>query len=265
MTNMNTVQIPATFDYHHQIAEVVMVGLGGTGSQAARSLSRIVYDLKRRGHHTPRLKFVDPDVIELKNTGRQMYLPAEIGQNKAVTLAKRFNLALGLQIVAYAEPFDPEKHVTRYGSLVVGCVDNHLARIALSQVNGLWLDSGNDRFSGQVSLGSTSDKAQIMRCIKQEHYTELPNAALLFPQLLEPESVTPAVVTPVAAESCAERLETAEQGLLVNDQLGIIVGEYLYKLLNGLPIKTFLTYVDTESLSMRSLPITAESLRAQLG
>src|SRR5579864_8596042 len=115
--------IPRPFDYHQQISEVVLVGIGGTGSQVARSLCRIVYDLRRRGHHTPTLKFVDPDFVEANNVGRQMFTEADIGKSKAAVLAARFNLAMGLSITAYTEPFDAEKHMAHYGTLVVGCVD----------------------------------------------------------------------------------------------------------------------------------------------
>jgi PRTRC genetic system ThiF family protein len=255
---MNIPQIPHPFDFHQQISEVVLVGLGGTGSQVARTLCRIVYDLRRRGHHTPSIKFVDPDLVEMKNVGRQMFTEADVGRNKAVTLARRFNLAMGLNIVAYPELFDGEKHVGRYGTLLVGCVDNHLARLELSKVRALWLDCGNDRASGQVCLGNTSRKEEVQRCIKSGQYTHLPNAALLFPQLLEPESEIKPVTIPAA--SCADLVEMGDQVLLVNDMIGIVAGEYIYKLLNRLPITTFLTYADTEALSMRSVPVMSEVL-----
>ncbi len=257
--------IPRPFDFHQQISEVVLVGTGGTGSQVARTLCRVVFDLRRRGHHTPALKFVDPDTVEAKNVGRQMFTDADIGKSKAAVLASRFNLAMGLQIAAYTEPFDAEKHTSRFGSLVVGCVDNHLARLELSKVHGLWLDAGNERTGGQVCIGNTSDSAEVQRCIKNDHFTHLPNAALLFPQLLESESPAPQSVIPAApAVSCAEQVEAGSQALLVNDAVGIVAGEYLYKLLNRLPVTTFLTYIDTEALSMRSLPITAENLQSYL-
>src|SRR5690242_15728890 len=125
---MSKLEIPYPFDFHQQLSEVVLVGTGGTGSQVARTLCRIVYDLRRRGHHTPSLKFVDPDVVDLKNVGRQMFTESQIGKPKATTLAAHFNLAMALGIVAYAELFDADKHASHYGSLVIGCVDNHLAR-----------------------------------------------------------------------------------------------------------------------------------------
>ena len=123
---MTPLQVPQPFDFHQTISEVVLCGCGGTGSQVARTLCRVIFDLRRRGHHTPTLKFVDPDLVEAKNVGRQMFTEADIGNHKATCLARRFNLAMGLNITAYIEPFDAEKHVARYGSLVVGCVDNHV-------------------------------------------------------------------------------------------------------------------------------------------
>lgn len=255
---MNKLEIPHPFDFHQQLSEVVLVGTGGTGSQVARTLGRIVYDLRRRGHHVPSLKFVDPDVVEPKNVGRQMFTENDIGKPKATTLATRFNLAMGLGITAYVEPFDANKHTSRYGSLVVGCVDNHIARRELSKVSGLWLDCGNDKTSGQVCLGNTSKPDEVKRAIKTNLFSYLPNAALIFPQLLEPEPTPEPSPTPAA--SCADLVEQGEQALLVNDMVGIIAGEYLHKLLNRLPIRTFLTYVDSDVLSMRSVSITEENL-----
>jgi PRTRC genetic system ThiF family protein len=254
--------LPYVFDYPQQIREVVLVGCGGSGSQAARSLGRIVYDLRRRGHHTPMLKFVDPDIVEPKNVGRQMYLDADCGQFKAEALASRFNLALGLNIVAYAEAFDPDKHCGRYGTLLVGCVDNHLARTALCEPkHAILLDAGNSQSGGQVSLGTTSDPQDIRHCIQRKRFQHLPNIALVFPQLLLPEEPTP-IQPATPAPSCAEQVETGEQDLLVNDAMGTILAHYLYRLLNHLPITTFLTVLDaSDSFTARSTAITPENLQ----
>jgi len=153
-----------------------------------------------------------------------------------------------------------EKHASRYGTLVIGCVDNHLARLELSRVSGLWLDAGNDRTSGQVCIGNTSNPAEVRRCIKSDQFTHLPNAALLFPQLLEPEPTPAPLPVPMPTVSCADLVETGDQALLVNDMIGIVAGEYVYKLLNRLPVLSFLTYIDTESLSMQSVPITVDTI-----
>src|SRR5579871_4736397 len=179
------------FDPNIHIVKVTLVGLGGTGAQIARHVARIVYDMRRSRLHTPKLVFIDPDTVEEKNVGRQLFTRAEIGQNKAVALMRRFNCALGLDITAIPEAIRVEQHFERNGgNLVIGAVDNHLARRELAQVQGVWLDCGNHRASGQVILGNTSDRDFALRNIDgHEHrYAYLPNAALLFPALLAPES-----------------------------------------------------------------------------
>lgn len=124
------------FEPRHGINHVVVVGVGGTGSALVRTVARILYDMNRRGLFTPRMTLIDPDTVEEKNVGRQMFTPADVGQNKAVLLARRFNLALGLDITAFPEPFDPERHPSGHGTLLVGCVDNHEARRTLARAEG---------------------------------------------------------------------------------------------------------------------------------
>jgi hypothetical protein len=114
------------FEPRYAIEHVVVVGLGGTGSQLARTIARIIYDMYQNGLHTPSILFVDPDRVEEKNVGRQMFTAADVGEFKAELLTRRFNAALGLDIAWDAAPFSPEKHGSRYGTLLVGCVDNHL-------------------------------------------------------------------------------------------------------------------------------------------
>ena len=85
-----------TFDPGRYVSEVILVGCGGTGAQLARAIARISRMMQDAGKTVPHLRFIDPDVIEQKNIGRQLFTDAVIGQNKAVALARRFNMALGL-------------------------------------------------------------------------------------------------------------------------------------------------------------------------
>jgi tRNA A37 threonylcarbamoyladenosine dehydratase len=62
------------FNFHQNINEIVLVGCGGTGAQWARAIARICFDLTRRRQHVPAIRFVDPDRIEARNCGRQMYM-----------------------------------------------------------------------------------------------------------------------------------------------------------------------------------------------
>jgi len=249
------------FNPHQQLNEVVLVGLGGTGSQWARAIARIAYDLRRRRQHVPIIRFVDPDRITEANCGRQMFVPSEIGQFKAEVLARRFNLAMGLSISWHNEPFNATQHTGRYGTVLCGAVDNHLARQEMAKVSGILIDSGNHQASGQVCIGNSSDAKLIRQRVRKDEFDYLPNVALLFPEMLEPD---PEETTTVPAPSCAELVEQGSQRLLINDLMGSIAAEYTYKLLNHLPITTFLTYVDLDVLAMRSIQISRQEVLARL-
>jgi PRTRC genetic system ThiF family protein len=258
----------AEFDPGQQISQVVIVGLGGTGSQLARSVARTLYDLRRRDKHIPELIFVDPDIVEPQNVGRQMFTAADVGCYKAESLARRFNFALGLGIRWFNEPLDAEKHIARYGALICGCVDNHLARRELAKANGIWIDAGNGYYNGQVIIGNSNNLEQVRNAIKQGeetgYYRHLPNASLLFPALLDPEAVSATEEMLPPETSCAELVEAGSQHLLVNDLMGTIAAHYCYKILTRQLIHSFMTFVDGDSLSMRSLDISKVNLLGYL-
>ncbi len=248
------------FNPNLHIKTVAVVGLGGTGAQIARHVARIIYDMRRSRLHTPQIIFIDPDTVEAKNVGRQLFTEAEIGQNKAVALMRRFNCALGLNIVAIPEAIRADAHFERYGSnLVIGAVDNHLARHELARIDGVWLDCGNHRASGQVILGNTSDRELALRHLDghEQQYSYLPNAAVLFPALLEPEAQTDEATNTL---SCADLVLQGDQHLLVNDWMACAAASYLYALLRRQPVTTFATFVSLDGLSVRSLPICRDEL-----
>jgi PRTRC genetic system ThiF family protein len=261
------------FDPDIDIREIVLVGLGGTGSQLARSICRTVFDMKIRNLNVPRLRFVDPDVIEMKNVGRQMFTVADVGQFKAEVLARRFSAALGLEIVFNNEPFDKrmigDQSYQRIYTLLCGAVDNHEARRELTAAHTLWVDCGNHYASGQVIIGNTDNAAQVTQAM-QSNYPKLsslsesagirylPNAALLFPQLLEPPE------EPEPALSCAELVEIGEQHLLINDLVADVAAQYVYRLLHRQPIRSFMTYIDADLMNVRSVPITRAELEYRL-
>lgn len=252
------------FNPHQQLTDVVLVGLGGTGSQWARAIARIVYDLRRRRQHVPAIHFVDPDKIDESNVGRQMFVHQEIGQFKAEVLARRFNLAMGLSITWHNEPFDAVQHSGRYGTVLCGAVDNHLARRELAKATGIWIDAGNHQANGQVCIGNSRDAKLIRQHVRKDEFDYLPNAALLFPALLESDPEEAPAVPAAPAASCADLVERGTQRLLINDLMGSIAAEYTYKLLNRLPITSFLTHVDLDVLAMRSIQISREEVLARL-
>ena len=253
-----------TFDPNHYLNEVILVGCGGTGAVWANGIARIIRMMKDTGKSIPHIKFIDPDHFEVKNVGRQLVQDVSIGENKAVELARRFNMTLGLCIEAIPESFDPKKHVTRYsGTIICGAVDNWRARQAISEAEGaIWIDCGNARYNGQVVIGSTSDTEMMQSRLKSMkpdvttlHW--LPNAAAVYPELLKPDPEDERLAQTL---SCAELLERSLQSATINGFMANIATEYLRKMLYRDPIKSWITHIDTTTLNMRSTPITLDNI-----
>jgi len=254
------------FDPNTHVQSIVVVGVGGTGAQVARIVGRIVYDMRRARLHTPRIILIDPDVVEEKNVGRQLFTPADAALRlpKVEVVGRRLNAALGLDVIWIAEPVNTEKHLDSYGSqLVISCVDNHLARRELHEARGILIGAGNYRDGGQVIIGNLSDVEMMRRHMNgtDGKYAYLPKEGLLFPTLLEPEASTPAA-EPIV--SCADLVLRGEQDCLVNDFVACVVGQYVYALLRRQPIRTFVSFISLDGMSVRSLPICREELAVYL-
>ena len=206
---------------------ILLVGCGGTGSFTALNLARLAASNPQIRF---RLWFIDPDVVEEKNIGRQYFCPADVGQPKAVTLATRLNLAFGLRITPIVGKFDgrmidacePAYSPGSRLTLIVGCVDTPTARAEIDQAiranidrrgpsagrSLWWLDSGNDHWNGQVLLGSSADDKPI--------FSEFGDCvALPLPSVQEPALIEAREVAPVDL-SCADLVALNVQARTVN-------------------------------------------------
>jgi PRTRC genetic system ThiF family protein len=239
---------------------LVLAGCGGTGSILAWHLARLAYHARQRGialHVT----FVDPDVIELKNVGRQNFVEAELGRCKAETLAARYSLAYGLQIRFFNAKLAPDHAGQVYRRddgwlhLVVGAVDNTAARQEIEAIVKAWdgrlwwLDCGNHDLSGQVVLGNRGDlKAPEISPLG--FCTGLPLPSVQHPELVRKKRRRRA--------SCADAALIGEQSLLVNQQVAGWAAVYLYRLLVTRDLDIYATYFDLAAGSVRSEGISRE-------
>lgn len=257
---------------------LVLAGCGGTGSWLAPTVVRTARLLVEKFNKTVQVVFVDPDRVEPKNCYRQNFAEFEVGQNKAETLAIRYGLAWGVEILALSKPFDCEldkllshERQTHYGlSVVVGCVDNAKARAEihryLTEKSGYgtarwWLDCGNDQHSGQVLLGGFNNKNDQSVFPIPGYCARLPLPSDQHPELLNPEVSEPEVE---AGLSCADLAVRGAQGLAVNQQVAAIAGDYLLQMLVYGSLTHFQTYFDQSSGTMRSTPITVGNLQNYL-
>ncbi len=248
--------------------DIILVGCGGTGSFLALDLARLAWHARERGIEV-RLTFVDPDRVELKNVGRQNFVPAEVGWPKAETLARRFNRGFGLDIRHVVAPFSHNlttKYQPRAFTMVVGAVDNAQARKSIARAVELrsgrlwWLDCGNLRSAGQIILGNVADEWQVKDAFPGTGYCH----SLPAPSLLRPALLVPRPEQPVAA-SCAELVAQEAQSLMVNRAMATFAGQYLYRLVVTRDLDIFMTLLDLDSGVVTSYPIAPAKIVRELG
>lgn len=253
-----------TIDY--TAIELWLVGCGGTGSWLAPSIVRLGRVLSSKGK-TVKLYFVDPDHVEEANVLRQCFCDAEIGLNKAKTLALRYAIAWKMEVGAIAQPFNSDWVTPGYNTLalVVGCVDNAKARQSIAQVlennnhqlapHTWYLDCGNSRRSGQVLLGSQLSTKPDDYQFNTLGCFRLPAPTVQHPDLLipQPEEMEDNTL------SCEQLALINSQSLSINQRVAAEAFDYLLQLTTG-KLRRFATYFDLESGSGRSLYTTQISV-----
>ena len=212
---------------------IILVGCGGTGGYIAETIARIAWDLKQTAKTLTAI-FVDHDTVEEKNIGRQRFVPAELGINKAACLANRYNLAFGLNIRAVERPFHAGMidelgiRLLPHNSLIIGAVDNAEARQqmanAVEEKNGrLWaLDAGNALHNGNVYIGNITLLSQLNLNDEMKLVSGFPSPYVQNPALLKPEQKKKR-----KTGSCAALIQRREQSLVVNQQMGSLLARYL--------------------------------------
>lgn len=241
---------------------ITLIGCGGTGSFLALHLARLAWHAAAAGLEI-QLKFIDPDRVEEKNIGRQNFCPAEIGEYKAYTLARRFGLALGVSITAITEKFNQEQvgWYLRSGniSILCGCVDGPDPRREIALIfrhtqnpSRWWIDGGNHHASGQVYIGNNTDPLPTISPLG--FCSHLPHPGIQAPDLLAPPSLP--LGGNEGGQSCADLLAANAQSLMINQAIAGWMATYCYRLLISRDLDLMATYINLDAGSVRSVPIT---------
>jgi len=252
------------------VFRIMLVGVGGSGSTLALFLAGLAYHAREKGIRVE-LTLVDPDRISQANIGRQAFAPAEaLGGDlpKATSLALRLNCAYGLDVSAWPERYEAEMgarwfHQSGRGTarhhLLIGCVDTHTGRREIAKTveafhGRVWaLDSGNERFNGQVLIGNTTDVDRI-RLDPLGLCNGLPSPYLQEPDLLEPG-------TEAQPLSCAGMMLADEQSLMVNRLAAAIAAQYVTGFVLQRQVTQMGTYFSLEPTVMTPRLIIATNVR----
>jgi PRTRC genetic system ThiF family protein len=237
-----------------------LIGCGGSGSWLAPHLARVTKLLQEVHHINVRLAFWDPDRVEEKNIFRQNFCEAEVGVNKAETLARRFGTAWGLDITAIPIPFSRDAMYrnnlgARYGDssmpVFITCVDNNKARQEIAKIGSenyaWWLDCGNLKTAGQVSIGRglSVREPSPLRFPSMTTWTPLPS--LQFPEILQEEVESRQEEVDYSGMSCADLALVDEQGLSINHAIASTASAMLVKLLVTKDLQHHCAYVSIDS------------------
>jgi hypothetical protein len=163
------------------------------------------------------------DRVEERNLNRQSFTVADVGLFKSEALAKRL-------ASKYQRPVQysvlPVGAANLPKGIVVGCVDNGLARQAIADRihdSQWWVDSGNGANYGQVLIGNS--KIEKLR----------PSfAADLCVKLPLPTIQQPALLTQLPRRrSCVEAVAADDQSSTINQAMGALVLEVVRRIIAG--------------------------------
>jgi hypothetical protein len=199
-----------------RIPAIIVVGCGGTGGFVADGLARMLPPIIG-------LILIDMDIVEERNLNRQSFTNADIGLYKSEALAKRL-------AGKYQRPVQysvlPVGAADLPKGIVVGCVDNGLARQAIANRihdGQWWVDSGNGTNFGQILIGNS--KIEKLR----PSFT-----ADLCVRLPLPTIQQPALLTQIPRRrSCAEAVAADDQSPTINQAMGALVLEVVRRIIAG--------------------------------
>ncbi|MBX3253957.1 MAG: PRTRC system ThiF family protein [Chitinophagaceae bacterium] len=248
---------PYLLNPQHRIT-IDLIGCGGTGSQVLSNLGRMNYALVGLGHPGLQVKAWDPDVVTSSNSGRQLFSPSDLNQNKAAVLVTRVNRYYGTEW--QSEPYYYSGQGEEYSNITISCVDTVAARLDIDQQLRhpvaakteqpftklyYWLDLGNLKKTGQAVLGTIGSIPQPKG---QKSKATLKNVVKLFPQMknIKDEDQGPSC-------SLAEALQG--QDLFINSTLAQFGCDLLWKLIREGSIRYHGCYVNLETMTVNPIKI----------
>lgn len=237
---------------------IILVGGGGTGSHTVANLVRLYAGGGTLGGKFAPLTIIDPDIVEPRNVGRQLFLPSDVRKPKAQVLAERYSRAYGIEIrycIDYFEGAIGKLNLRTDWPIILGAVDKATARGEIytwcCENNAIWIDAGNGYSGGQVIWGNTADRTNIESGLDDNYLVEY----MPYPPIVAPGLIDPANDIEKEQLSCGEALETEQQGPNINAIMANVMAEMLKQLLRG-ELTAHMVELDLTNFRMGSQHIT---------
>ncbi|WP_407364100.1 PRTRC system ThiF family protein (plasmid) [Pseudomonas luteola] len=201
---------PAVFKtpdhWRSKAPRIVVIGAGGNGSEVVDTLAAFHHALVSLGHPAGlHVTIIDDSVVREPNLVRQRFWPCDLGQNKAISLANRYNLMLGLSWTGlpYRFPCKQTYSAIEGADLIISAVDLPSARRDISRIQYgkrlcMWLDLGNGHRHGQAVFGA----------LHEQNRRRYPCVVDVFPEI--------ATLEDDPRKSCSAAESIATQDCLIN-------------------------------------------------
>lgn len=222
-----------------QQARVVVVGAGGTGSVLIPRLMQLHHAMIALGHPGGlHVTVYDPDTVSESNIGRQGFFPCDVGQNKAMLLINRLNMAWNTNWEGIPQRLNKSDRIR--ADIIIGCVDTRKSRQAiLGCVQNsccYYIDAGNGENHGQVVIGEIGSEATMKRPDR------LPTMADLFPEM-----VNVALDATDDKPSCSVAESLQKQSLVINTAMATEIFNLLWTLFRTGTLKYSGRFVNLQS------------------
>ncbi|WP_211656224.1 ThiF family adenylyltransferase [Planococcus alpniumensis] len=257
---------------------IVQIGTGGTGGYLVQHIAQLLGTSKRAATYV----IADPDVIEEKNLGNQLFLASEVGLKKADVLASRYSYAYNIDIrsktTGYIESVEDvlELFNTDYLTdisysdilmpIVIGCVDNNYTRKVIhdfiKENAGIYIDAGNESTVVPADW-QTRSKAQWtedeLKAFNESGWSgqivtglnlnlaKLPTVADAFPDILETDDQERP-----SSLSCTELTASEPQRLIVNKFSALAILSVLTEIVEDMTLSSHITFFQAKKGYMRS-------------
>lgn len=211
------------------------------------------------------MALIDPDRVEERNLTRQNFTREDLGKIKSEALARRLARKYGRPIQYSAFPISLTP--IEMPGLVIGCVDNGLARSGIAErvSNKLnlypytptvswWVDAGNGENFGQILIGNKSGNYATYYA-KERVFITLPLPTIQRPDLL-------AQVPQPQVRDCAQ--VAAEQGPTINQTMAALVVEVARRLIEG-TCSWMQLYLDLDTGTLQPVFADPEVLKEMSG